>query len=388
MVRHPLWSALALLAALTVILTWPQALHLDTRVPGHDDPLFSIWRLAWIAHVLPTDPSHLFDANIYYPHARTLAFSDAMLFEGIVAAPFLWAGVSPVLVYNLMFLAGIVSSGLGMFVLARYLTGDTGAGLVAAVVFTLAPYRIEHLIHLELQWTVWMPLTLWMLHRTIDEGAVRFGALTGLFLWLQIISCVYYGAFLGLIAGALALLLMASRPRLARRALGPLCLGAVLAVILTLPYALPYLANTHAFGPRPASDVGDFSAHWDSYLVAPYQNWLWGGRRGNTAGTSATCFRGRPPSFSRWSRSCACRDGSCGSTRRSHSSPSSCRLASTARSTSGSTITSLPSADSVRRRVSQSSRSVPCRFWPASASSICSACSPHGRREGFCSRPS
>ena len=151
------------------MITWPMALHLTTRVPGHDDPLFSMWRLAWVAHALPHEPRHLFDANIFYPHLRTLAYSDAMLFEGLVAAPLLWARVNPVLVYNLMFFAGIVSSGAAMFVLVRYLTGDIGAALVAAAIFTLAPYRIEHYIHLELQWTMWMPLTLWALHRTFDE---------------------------------------------------------------------------------------------------------------------------------------------------------------------------------------------------------------------------
>jgi len=228
-VRYPLLSAVALLSALTVIVTWPVALHPGTRLPGHDDTLFSIWRLSWIAHALRQDPRYLFDANIFYPHARTLAYSDAMLLEGTIAAPFLWAHVNPVLVYNLMFLAGIVSSGAGMFVLARYLTGDIRAALVAAAVFTLAPYRIEHFIHLELQWTVWMPLTLWAMHRTFDEGTVRFGLLTGLFLWLQILSCVYYGAFLGLIGGALAVMLMAGHAESARRAIGPLSLGALLA---------------------------------------------------------------------------------------------------------------------------------------------------------------
>ena len=184
-------GAILMLTALTVIITWPQALHLSTRVPGHDDPLFSIWRLAWVAHALAHDPGHLFDANIFYPHVHTLAYSDAMLFEGVVAAPFLLAGANPVLVYNLMFFAAIISSGAGMFVLVRYLTGDIRAALVSAAIFTLAPYRIEHFIHLELQRTVWMPLTLWALHRTMEEGTLELGALTGLFLWLQIISCVY-----------------------------------------------------------------------------------------------------------------------------------------------------------------------------------------------------
>ena len=225
-VRRPLLSELAFLSALTIIITWPQALHLSSRA-GHDDPLFSIWRCRGCPRACTT--GHLFDANIFYPHVHTLAYSDAMLFEGLVAAPLLWAGVNPILVYNLMFFAAIISSGAGMFVLVRYLTGDIRAALVSAAVFTLAPYRIEHFIHLELQWTVWMPLTLWALHRTLDEGTLELGALTGLFLWLQVISCVYYGAFLGVIVSALAVLLMASRPDQARRAIRPLCLGALLA---------------------------------------------------------------------------------------------------------------------------------------------------------------
>jgi hypothetical protein len=274
--RSPVVSALGLLAALTVIITWPQAWHISTHIPGHDDPLFSMWRLGWIAHALLHDPWHLFDANIFYPHLRTLAYSDAMLLEGLVAAPFLWLGMNPVLVYNLMFFAGIVSSGAGMFVLVRYLTGDIRAALVSAVIFTLAPYRIEHFIHLELQWTVWMPLTLWAVHRTFDEGTWRWGVLTGLFLWLQIISCVYYGAFLSLMVGALALLLLATRPDQARRALWPLGCGAVVAIVLTLPYAIPYVANTRELGPRPAGEIALFSAEWASYFTAPHQNWLWG----------------------------------------------------------------------------------------------------------------
>ena len=290
--RYPLLSAVALLTALTVIVTWPVALHLGTRVPGHDDPLFSIWRLSWIAHALRQDPRYLFDANIFYPHARTLAYSDAMLLEGIIAAPFMWARINPVLVYNLMFLAGIVSSGAGMFVLARYLTGDVRAALVAAAVFTLAPYRIEHFIHLELQWTVWMPLTLWAMHRTFDEGTLRFGLLTGLFLWLQILSCVYYGAFLALVGGTLAVMLMAGRADTARRAIGPLSLGALLALALTVPYALPYLANTQQLGPRPAAEVAMFSAKWGSYASAPQQNWLWGWTAWSFTGNELHLFPG------------------------------------------------------------------------------------------------
>jgi hypothetical protein len=131
-------------------------------------------------------------------------------------------------------------------------------------------------MHLELQWTVWMPLALWAVHRGFEDGSVRFGLLTGLLLWLQMTSCVYYGAFLGLIVAALAILLMMSQPQLARGAIVPLGLGVMVAVVLTLPYAVPYIENTRELGPRDPSEVATFSARLNSFFLTPQQNWLWG----------------------------------------------------------------------------------------------------------------
>ncbi len=292
--RSPLLGTIGLLAGLTVFLTWPQALHLSTQIAGHDDGLFSIWRLAWIAHALPRG-SHLFDANIFYPHTRTLAFSDAMFLEGLIAAPLLWLGVNQVLVYNLLLLTGIMGSGAGMFVLVRYLTGRVSSAIVAAAMFTVAPYRIEHFMHLELQWTMWMPLSIWALHRTFDEGTLKWGAVTGVFLWLQFISCVYYGAYLGMIVAALAVMLAVTRPQQAARAIVPLGLAAVLVGALTLPYALPYIANAKALGPRTTGDVLSFSADWLSYVTAPAQNWWWGWSGAGIEGNERHLFPGLIP---------------------------------------------------------------------------------------------
>ncbi len=292
--RSPLLGTIGLLVGLTVFITWPQALHLSTRIAGHDDGLFSIWRLAWIAHALPRG-SHLFDANIFYPHTRTLAFSDATFLEGLIAAPLLWLGVNQVLVYNLLLLTGIAGSGAGMFVLVRYLTGHVSSAIIAAAVFIVAPYRIEHFMHLELQWTMWMPLSIWALHRTFDEGTLKWGALTGVFLWLQFISCVYYGAYLGMIVAALAVMLAAIQPQQAARAIVPLGLGAILVAALTLPYSLPYIANARTLGPRTTGDVLSFSADWLSYVTAPGGNWWWGWSGAGIEGNERHLFPGLIP---------------------------------------------------------------------------------------------
>jgi hypothetical protein len=277
------------------MLTWPQALYLGMKVAAHQDPYLSIWRLGWIAHALPGDPRHFFDANIFYPNVRTLAYSDATLLEGALAAPWFWADVNPVLVYNVLLLAGIASSGIGMFVLVRYLTGNADAALVSATIFTLVPYRVEHFMHLELQWTAWMPLTLWAVHRVFDEGSIRAGLLVGVLMWLQMMSSVYYGAFLGCMVVTLALLLSISQPGRAKTAVGPLCAGALLLAPLAAAYAWPYVANARVLGPRAPGEVSDFSAQAASYLAAPEQNWLWGWTAFQFRGNELHLFPGLMP---------------------------------------------------------------------------------------------
>jgi hypothetical protein len=230
----------------------------------------------WIAHALPRDPVHLFDGNIFYPHGATLAYSDATLLQALIAAPWLWARVNPVLVYNLLLLTGIVSSGVGMFVLVRYVTNDPDAALVSAAIFTLAPYRIEHFMHLELQWTVWMPLTFWAVHRLFDGASLRRGVAVGVLLALQLLSCVYYGVFLGLIVSILILLLAAAHRGTARTVVVPLGVGMLVAGAVAAIYSIPYVESARIVGTRAPEEAAQFSAQIGSYFAAPYQNWLWG----------------------------------------------------------------------------------------------------------------
>jgi hypothetical protein len=251
-----------------------------------------MWRLAWIAHALPRDPAHLFDGNIFYPHLRTLAYSDATLFEGLLAAPWLWAHVNLVLVYNLCVLAGIVSSGVGMFVLVRRLTDDPDAALVAAAVFALAPYRIEHVMHLELQWTVWMPLAFYAVHRLFDRPSGRAGVILGAALAFQLLSSVYYGVFLGLLVAAFVVMLLATRPRQAQTVLLPLGVAAVTVAAVAAAYALPYIDAAREVGTRAPGETASFSAQLSSYLSAPEQNWIWGWTSWRFEGNELRLFPG------------------------------------------------------------------------------------------------
>jgi hypothetical protein len=284
---------LGLFVLLTAAMTWPQARYLSSQATPHQDVYFNMWRLGWFAHALAKSPGHLFDANIFYPERRTLANSDAIPVEGMAAAPLLWAGMRPVLVHNLLMLGAIAASGLAMFALARYLTGSRGGGLLAGVVFAFAPYRFEHIMHMELQWAMWTPLAFLALHRTLDTGEWKYGMATGACVALQMLSSIYYGIFLATLIGLGALLLMAwDRGVPLSRALFPLAAGAVLAGTVSAAYATPYLRVHGRIGDRPEGEVAAFSARPSSYLAAPPGNWLYGRTAGPRNGPERRLFPG------------------------------------------------------------------------------------------------
>src|SRR5882672_8475766 len=100
-------AALAVCLLLAVAHTWPLARH-PGRYSLNDnaDAELNEWIMAWVAHQLPRDPVHLFEANIFHPAHDSLAFSEPLIVPALMGAPLAWSGASPVLVYNVILIAG------------------------------------------------------------------------------------------------------------------------------------------------------------------------------------------------------------------------------------------------------------------------------------------
>jgi hypothetical protein len=262
---------------LTCLLTYPQVLSIHTSVPYHTDPYFSMWRLGWVAHAIVNSPSTLFEANIFYPAHDTLAYSDAMLLPGIVLAPFFWAGLNPVAIYNVALLAAFAISGFTMFLLARHLTGNAAAALVAGVIFAFCPYRFSHYMHLELQIVFWIPLALLMIHRIVSSSRVIDGVLLGAGVGFQVLSSIYEGIFLVTFCLVFAPCLVAVTPaRQWRSLVMPLIAAVAMTVVLVSPYARPYLRAQKSVGARSTEQIRIYSASLVNYASAPYVNRLYG----------------------------------------------------------------------------------------------------------------
>ena len=254
-------------SALTCAVLFQQVAHLRS-VSDLGDPLFSMWRLDWVAYQLRHDPVHLFDANIFHPEPRTLAYSDAMLVPALVAAPWLWLGADVVVVHNLLMLAASAFSGVTMFWLVRSLTRSTEAAVVSGAVFALYPLRWAFHANLELEVTLWMPLALLGFHRTMAGGRLKDGLGTGIAVALQALSSLYYGLFLSLHLLIVGLSTAVAARGGIRSAIRPLAAGALLAAVVVAPITVPYFQNRATVGERRLADAARFSARPRDYLAA------------------------------------------------------------------------------------------------------------------------
>jgi hypothetical protein len=283
----------ALFIGLTAMMTWPSVLHLASRSVEHQDIFFNIWRMEWVRHALTTAPRDLFNGNQFYPETGVLAYSDAMLVESLIALPLLAIGLPSILVHNLLLLGVIAASGIGMFVLARHLWGNTAAAVVGGLIFAFAPYRFSHFMHMELQWAVWMPWAFWAMQRTLETGSPRFGLLTGLFMALQMTSSIYYGLFLAVVLAVVGGVQLIAMGRRAVRPVAALAAGAVILAATAWVYSAPYRAASARVGLRSEEEISKYSATPSSYLLVPEGNRIHG--RWRAGSTELNLYPGLVP---------------------------------------------------------------------------------------------
>ena len=111
--RRATTAALLLFVVLSLVLTYPLALHMADAVEDRQDALLNVWITAWDGHQLLNDPLDLFDANIFHSYPRTLAYSELLLGNGLLALAITAATGNPVLGYNVALLLSFVLSGFG-----------------------------------------------------------------------------------------------------------------------------------------------------------------------------------------------------------------------------------------------------------------------------------
>lgn len=257
-------------AALAAVHTWPLAAS-----PGvlsrndNGDAQLNEWILAWVAHQLPRVPAHLFQGNIFYPARDTLAFSEPLIVPALMGGPVSWLGGSPVLVMNLMILAGLALTALAGYALIYRWTGDPLAGLVAGSAFAFNTHTLSRLAHVQGLHLYGLPLALLAFDRLLAAPRRRDALwLAG---WMTVLAytsgyLVVFGAVMLAAAG-----LARAGDWLPRwRQVVPLFgLAAAAAALAILPLWLPYHRVAVEQGMvRTLDGVAEYSASLRGYLAA------------------------------------------------------------------------------------------------------------------------
>jgi hypothetical protein len=262
------WGAALLCLVLAILHTWPLATA-PNRLARHDnaDVMLNEWIVAWIQHQIVRDPLRLFEANIFYPSHDTLAFSEPLIVPALLGAPIRSLGGSPVLVHNVLTIAGLALTALAVYALVYAWTQESLPSLIAASGFAFSAHLLLRTTHLQALHAYGLPLALLAVDRLIVSQRTRDACWLALWLVVMAHTSLYLATF-GIVLTVTAILIRwqdwAARWR---SVLGCLALTAALSAVLVLPLSVPYrrVANEQGMM-RSLANVTDFSATPRNYL--------------------------------------------------------------------------------------------------------------------------
>jgi hypothetical protein len=280
LLRSPAFVAL-LLAAITVLVTWPLAARAGSALPGNlGDPLLNSFTLGWGSERLADGLRGFWDGPAFHPHRDTVAFTEHLLGITVFAAPIYWLTDNAVLTHNVAYLASFVHAGLGAWLLVRRLTGRADAALIAALAFAFPLLRTsgQHTF-LHMQVSGWVPLCFWALHRYAERPRLLDALAAAAAFTLAVLTSLYFAFVLlvPLVYAAIAVWRVHRATPGSRAALHAAA-GACLVAAVLAPVLVRYqrVAATHAFertageSVRYSADVLSYASVWHQSALRPF----------------------------------------------------------------------------------------------------------------------
>lgn len=266
---------LGLYLLVIVAATWPFAMTFGSKIPSTGDPLQHLWVMRWYKQCLVEGKSPLICPELQYPAGASLGNFSPLHLQSLV-----YLIVSPIVQhdaarYNLVWLTGLLLTGMGTFALARYVLRDDGAATLAGLLAMLSgPVMVHSHAHVELVYVGGFPIFLLTWMRFIDRPGLgrMIGAAAG-FVFLGM--CAAYFLVFALFPAGLYLVWKASRqpkaevrPWLLTRI--PWLVGFVVAslpVILCLFAGQFWNAISGQASLRPRAEFDRYGAPWWAYFV-------------------------------------------------------------------------------------------------------------------------
>lgn len=264
--RTPLIAA-ALYVACVSIATFPVVRTFSTELPGSRlDPLQHLWIMRWYKTCLLEWRSPVICPEIQYPTGAPLGNFSPLHFQALLYLPISLLTSNDVLCFNLIWMTGLVTSGLGTLWLAWHVVRDRSCAVLAGMLAMLSgPMMLHARAHLELIFLGCFPafMVCWM--RFVDRPSRRrLAAAAGAYV-LVALCAAYYVVF----ATIPATLYVLWRARGLRARAGWLAAFAASVVpALALVFSNQIWAMTHGYStPRPIAEFNRYGTALWTYLT-------------------------------------------------------------------------------------------------------------------------
>jgi len=263
--------------ALTLLMTFPLALHFSSALPaGYGDIWQNYWNFWWWKKALLELHQHPYHTQyLFHPTGAGTIFHTHSSFNMLLGLP-LTAALGPAAAYNFCVLMAVWLSGLGTYLLVRDLTGDARAGVLAGIVFAFFPHRMEEILeHLNLMSVQFIPLTLFFFFRLCRQGGRRNIAGLGICFALNALCSWHLGLKLILILLPLAVVQYWRPARQRAAILRDSGLAALIATAILFPLVQPMVAEMwsgETYYQKAQENTGADPAF---FFIPQYEHPLW-----------------------------------------------------------------------------------------------------------------
>lgn len=284
---------------LTVGMTWPLVTRLNTHItPGQQPamavPYLNLWTLAWNHQWLLGEVPSYWDANLFYPHQKTLAYSEPQLATGVLTAPLAFLGSNTILAYNIALLGFFSGAGMAAYALCWWLLGISKgdpknqtttrkvferyrwlSAIVAGILYGFNFYMFREAGVLQLLATLFLPLTFLGIHRFFHGRRWCDALLFSIGFIGSWYTCAYYGIFLSIFVPCFVIRL-GGRDLLSREILVKAAVTLTFLLVCLMPLVYGMWSAKRVMGlDRPEFVVRDLSAVFKEYLKLPHQGWFY-----------------------------------------------------------------------------------------------------------------
>jgi hypothetical protein len=190
-----LFCAFGLFSALAAIHTYPLVFHLTDKTIAYYNAVGTPYLLAEQALILfetQFDLLAAYSPTVFQPLRHPFFYCNTSLFSSIVLGPIFVLSNNIYLLHNLFILSGMTLSAVGVFILARYLTHNSRAGLVAGSISSFSTINFYLFADTLFLNTYFLPMVAFFFSRYAQNEGKRHLVFVALLLALQFYNNSYH----------------------------------------------------------------------------------------------------------------------------------------------------------------------------------------------------